>query len=70
MDIDWLYYCYTTILGKSENEFWCATPAKVYKQLEIHSEVISKKSNSNRSNDMKKNSNEIYGETVRLKVKK
>ncbi|WWU66503.1 hypothetical protein QJR26_09010 [Clostridium baratii] len=68
MDIDWLYYCYTTILGKSEDEFWRATPAKVYKQLEIHSEVISKKTNDGRVDSAKNNNNEVKGETVRLAV--
>lgn len=57
-----MYYAYTTILGKSEEEFWRATPAKVYKQLEIHNEINSSKGRNSRNN------NSSSGETVRLKV--
>ena len=34
--MDWLFYAYTTILGKSEREFWESTPRKLYKQIDIH----------------------------------
>lgn len=60
-----MYYCYTTILGKSEKEFWEATPAKIFKQIEVHSEFINKKNIRSNSNN---NSHEIKGEEVRLKV--
>ncbi|MCJ8343834.1 MAG: hypothetical protein MJH09_13485 [Cetobacterium sp.] len=62
-----MYYCYTTILGKSEEEFWQATPAKVFKQLDIHKEIISSQVKNKNSN---KNTNELRSETVRLKVNK
>ena len=62
-----MYYCYTTILGKSEDEFWQATPAKVFKQLDIHKEIIASRIKNNTSN---KNTNELRSETVRLKVNK
>lgn len=62
IDLDFLYYAYTTILGKSEEEFWRATLAKVYKQLEIHNEINSPKNRSRR------NENKSSGETVSLKV--
>lgn len=57
-----MYYAYTTILGKSEEEFWRATPAKVYKQLEIHNEINTPKGINSRNN------NSSSGDTVRLKV--
>ena len=60
--MDFLYYAYTTILGKSEEEFWRATPAKVYKQLEIHNEINAPK------NRKARNDNKSSGETVILKV--
>ncbi|ASY51640.1 hypothetical protein ABE450_001075 [Clostridium perfringens] len=64
MDLDWLYYCYTTILGKREEEFWEATPAKVFKQIEVHSDFINRNKRSNNIN----NSHEIKDEAVVLKV--
>lgn len=67
MNLDWLYYCYTTILGKDESEFWEATPAKIIKQLEIHSDILIK---SRKAMNNKNNRNEIRSETVRLKVNK
>ena len=62
-----MYYFYTTVLGKSEEEFWKATPAKIFKQLDIHKDIISSRVKNNTS---KKNTNELRSETVRLKVNK
>ena len=63
--MDWLYYCYTTILGKSEKDFWEATPAKIFKQIEVHSEFINSKTSKNKKSN---NSHEVEDEPVRLKV--
>lgn len=65
MNLDWLYYCYTTILGKTEEEFWEATPAKVISQIEIHSDIISSKTRANKKNN---SHDEVKDEPVRLKV--
>jgi hypothetical protein len=59
-----MYYAYTSILGKSEEEFWQATPRKVYSQLEIHEEVNRPQRNKSKNNGR----NETDGETVCLKV--
>nr|DAZ29753.1 MAG TPA: hypothetical protein [Caudoviricetes sp.] len=40
-----MYYAYTTILGKCEEEFWESTPRKIYSQLEIHTKLHTKKDN-------------------------
>ena len=57
-----MYYAYTTILGKSEDEFWEATPKRFFKQLEIHQEMNTPKKKK------KNTSNEVAGEVTRLKV--
>lgn len=56
IDVEWLYYLYTTVLGKSEEEFWKSTPAKIYSQLDCHKEAHSKEKTRN----VKKSKNGSY----------
>lgn len=58
-----MFYAYTTILGKSEDEFWGATPRRIFKQIDIHKEV-----NKPKNNKSKNGVNEVSGEVTRLKV--
>lgn len=58
-----MYYCYTTILGKSEQEFWEATPRRIFKQLDIHKEI-----NTPKKNKSKNSYEEAKGEITTLKV--
>lgn len=37
--MDWLYYVYTTILKRSEKEFWNSTLRKVVSQISIHNDL-------------------------------
>lgn len=64
-----MYYCYTTLLGKSEEEFWNSTLKKVHKQLAIYAEVNSPKEGSEKSKNgqSKGGIQEVAGETIRLK---
>lgn len=59
-----MFYAYTTILRKSEDEFWGATPRRIFKQIEIHKEVNTPKNNKKSKNGV----NEVAGEVTRLKV--
>lgn len=34
--MDWLYYIWTTVLGKSEKEFWNSTLKKITSQTDIY----------------------------------
>lgn len=43
MDLDWLYYAYTTILNRTEDDFWNSTPKKIYSQLKLHTDLHKKK---------------------------
>ena len=52
------------LLGKREEEFWEATPVKVFKQIEVHSDFINRNKRKNNIN----NSHEIKDEPVVLKV--
>ncbi len=56
-----MFYAYTTILGKNEDEFWGATPRRIFKQIDIHKEV-------NKNKKSKNGVNEVAGEVTRLKV--
>lgn len=51
MDVDWLYYMYTTVLGKTEEDFWKSTPRKIFSQLECYKEAHRKKNSRNISNN-------------------
>lgn len=64
-----MYYCYTTLLGKSEEEFWNSTLKKVHKQLAIYAEVNSPKEGSDKPQNkgQKGGIQEVSGETIRLK---
>jgi hypothetical protein len=56
IDIDWLYYVYTTILKRQEREFWGATLRKVISQINIHNDLHkSQNDNNNTSNTVKEN---------------
>ena len=37
--MDWLYYVYTTILKRTEDEFWKSTLRKVVSQIGIHNNL-------------------------------
>ncbi|MCI7207697.1 MAG: hypothetical protein MSA15_17090 [Clostridium sp.] len=37
--MDWLYYVWTTILNKSEKEFWTSTLKKIISQTNIYIEL-------------------------------
>ena len=37
--MDWLYYVYTTILKRTEDEFWKSTLRKVVSQISIHNDL-------------------------------
>lgn len=58
-----MFYAYTTILGKSEEEFWRATPRRIFKQIDIHKDV-----NKPKNKKSKNGVNEVAGEVTRLKV--
>lgn len=57
MDIDFMYYAFTTVLNKSESEFWDATPKKIYKQLDIHNKTHGRSRNKNSNNTNNNNNN-------------
>lgn len=64
-----MYYAFTTVLNKSESEFWDATPKKIYKQLDIHNKAHSKNNNKNSNNTVKKdNGTRVYTETHTYKA--
>lgn len=42
IDLDFLFYCYTSILNKSENEFWKSTPRKIFSQMDIYNKLNGK----------------------------
>lgn len=56
VDIDWLFYMYTTVLGKTEKEFWNSTLRKIFSQLECYKEAHSDKKTRN----IKKSQNGSY----------
>jgi hypothetical protein len=65
IDVDWLYYVYTTILKRQEREFWEATLRKVISQINIHNDLY-------RNDNKKQNnaSNIVNEDTEVLKVMK
>lgn len=65
IDIDWLYYVYTTILKRQEREFWGATLRKVISQITIHNDLY-KNDNKKKNNA----SNIVKEDTEVLKVLK
>ena len=60
IDVDWLLYCYTTILRRSEKDFWSSSPAMVFKQLDIHMELNRKASEQQSDKPEKKSSKQTY----------
>ena len=60
IDVDWLLYCYTTILKRSEKDFWSSSPAMVFKQLDIHMELNRKASEQQSDKPEKKSSKQTY----------
>ena len=54
IDIDWLYYVYTTILNRQEREFWNSTLRKVISQINIHNDLY-KNQGKNSENTFKEN---------------
>lgn len=65
--MDNLYYWYTTILKKSDEAFWCATPRQIYSQIDIHIDIHAKKNNNSKGQNDDNNGRFVMGETVRLK---
>lgn len=54
LDVDFLYYCFTKILGGTEEEFWKSTPCKIFKLLDIHADVNGiNKNNKDNDSDIK-----------------
>ena len=41
LDIDWLYYLATNIIGMSEEEFLKSTPKKIFALADIHLSINS-----------------------------
>lgn len=63
--MDWLFYLYTTVLGRSEEEFWSSTLRKIYGQLDCYKDAHSKENIRN----VKKSKNGSY-ETKNTRVMK
>lgn len=61
IDLDFLFYCYTSILNKSEDEFWKSTPRKIFSQMDIYNK-------SNGRENIKEKNNIVQGETITLKA--
>lgn len=69
IDEEWLYYAFTTILGKSEKEFLESTPKKIYGQLRQHSKFLEERNRGNKNTTKNKNGiRETRGPEIRLKV--
>ena len=64
LDIDFLFYCYTTILGKSEGEFWKSTPRKIISQMKIYRNIKKPIQSENEKTEKGK----IKGLTISLKA--
>lgn len=62
IDLDFLFYCYTSILNKSEDEFWKSTPRKIFSQTDIYNKLNGKE------NTKDKTKNIVQGETLTLKA--
>lgn len=64
IDLDFLFYCYTSILNKSEDEFWESTPRKIFSQMDIYNKLNGK----GNENTKDKTNNIVQGETITLKA--
>ncbi|WP_321835363.1 hypothetical protein [Clostridium butyricum] len=55
LDLDWMLYAYTKILGNSEEDFWNSTPRKIFSLLDIHCKVnkINKDNNTQKKGESK-----------------
>lgn len=49
--MDWLYYVYTTILKRTESEFWHSTLRKVVSQISIHNNLYKNEKQEKVSED-------------------
>lgn len=61
--MDFLYFAYTSMLNKTEEDFWSSTPRKIFSQLDIYKEVYNKESKNKQSNN-----GIVQGETISLKA--
>lgn len=53
IDEEWLYYVYSTVLKRSEEEFMTSTPAKIIKQIDIHTKFVNNSESDNDNNKPK-----------------
>lgn len=65
IDLDLLFFTYTTTLNRSEDDFWNSTVRKIYSQLDIYLDV--NKPAKNKKNTDGKTGSFIEGETITLK---
>ena len=61
---------YTTVLGKSDNDFWTSTPRKIFSQLDCYNNAKNgmKRAKTSNSGSTTQNSTDGLKETKKMRV--